>query len=74
VSFRTSPCFKRFTVKEYRYCSGSSLHFANRIGVGEPGGDHDMLLVRLRHPAGRTRKGAPKWLFDQADLKEIASD
>ena len=71
-SFRSSPPFKRFTVKEYRWCQGRSLHFANRITLRAPSGDHDLLLIRLRHPAGRAPSGSPRWLFQQADFKQIA--
>jgi hypothetical protein len=73
ASFQTSPMFKRITVREYRWCGGRSLHFANRISLGGPNGAHDLLLVRLRHPAGRARTGSSRWLFDQADFKQIAS-
>jgi hypothetical protein len=73
ASFKESPLFKRFAVKEYRWCRDSSLHFANRISLRGPSGDHDLLLLRLRHPAGRAPTGSHDWLFDQADFKQIAS-
>jgi hypothetical protein len=72
-SFRSSPSFKRLTVKGYRWCKGRALHFANRITPAGPEGDHEMLLVRLRHPAGRAPTGSPRWLFEQQDFADLAA-
>jgi hypothetical protein len=71
-SFRR-PAFKSLQVTKQRWCDGKSLHFANRYVVAGPHGERELLLVRLRHPAGRSRTGSPRWLFEQPDFREVAS-
>lgn len=58
-------------VTSYRNPAGAAHHHANLIGVGLDGGRHDLLLVRLRHPSGRTPKGSPSWLLKQADFRGL---
>lgn len=72
-SFRLTPPFRRFSVKAYRWCKAASLHFANRVTLEMNGRNQELLLVRLRHPAGRSRSGSPKWLFEQEDFRQLAS-
>jgi hypothetical protein len=71
-SFR-KPAFKSLQVAKHRWCDGPSLHFANRYLVTGPHGERELLLVRFRHPAGRSRTGSPRWLFEQPDFRAIAS-
>jgi hypothetical protein len=59
-------------VRSYRNPSGPSHHHANRIVIeGGDGQVHDLLLVRLRHPAGRSPTGSPSWLLRQPDLRAL---
>jgi hypothetical protein len=60
------------SVSSYRNPSGPSHHHANRIVIeGGDGQVHDLLLVRLRHPAGRSPTGSPSWLLRQPDLRVL---
>jgi hypothetical protein len=67
------PQFEWLRVDSYESCAGRSLHYANRIVVGTTRGAHSTLLVRLRHPAGRSRTGSPSWLLRQPDFIKLAS-
>jgi hypothetical protein len=71
-SFR-KPTFRSLQIAKHRWCDGPSLHFANRYLVTGPHGERELLLVRLRHPAGRAPTGSPKWLFKQPDFRALAS-
>ena len=71
ASFRTGA-FTHMRTKTYESCNGPCLHFLNKITLDAPGGEHELLLVRLRHPAGRARTGSPKWLLGQAELTAMA--
>jgi len=54
-------------------CAGSCRHFLNRITLDHDGGQHELLLVRLRHPAGRTATGSPKWLLAQPEFRAMVT-
>jgi hypothetical protein len=55
-------------VRRYESTSGSTLHHLNRITLGTGTGEHRMLLVRLAHPAARTRSRSARWLAQQPEF------
>jgi hypothetical protein len=69
-SFRNAP-FRSIRVETHRWAPGKCLHYVNRYALRGPRGAHDLLLVRLRHPASRRINGAPRWLLGQAEFREI---
>jgi hypothetical protein len=59
-------------VTSYRNTAGPARHHLNRIIVElESGRLHDLLLVRLRHPSGRSKTGSPTWLLRQPDFRAM---
>jgi hypothetical protein len=72
-SFQTDGAFKRFRTASYKWCKGSCRHFLNGIVLDGPSGKHELLLLRLRHPAGRAPTGSPKWLLDQPEFRAMTS-
>lgn len=71
-SFRNST-FSRMKTKQYQWCKGPCLHYVNRITLDAGGGEHDLLLVRLRHPASRRATGSPKWLSQQVEFSALTA-
>lgn len=73
-AFCPSPAGTRsgLAVRNYQTTRGPSQHRANRISI-ELGDDqeHELLLVRLRHPSGRTPIGSPSWLLRQPDFRAL---
>ena len=57
-------------VAKYEHAIGEALHFVNRITLNN---GHVMLLVRLRHPAARTKNGSAPWLLDQPEFQRLAA-
>lgn len=64
--------FEHLRVLDYRHTDGPSLHFVNRLRLGGANGDQTTLLVHLRHPSSRTRKGSVSWLLAQEDFWTLA--
>lgn len=60
--------YNQLRVLDYRHTEGPSLHFVNRLRLGDASGEQTTLLVRLRHPSSRTRKGSVSWLLAQEDF------
>jgi len=74
-AFSPSPTETKsgLVVRSFHNAKGPSQHHANLIGVELEGGrQHELVLVRLRHPSGRTPKGSPSWLLKQPDFKGLA--
>lgn len=65
--------FKGMKTTRYDSCAGPAAHFIKRVGLEHQGKQHELLLVRLRHPAGRTKTGSPKWLLEQTEFRAMAS-
>lgn len=51
---------------------GTCERFARRVRIRTDGGDHELLLVRMRHPSGRTPVGSAKWLLAQPEFRALA--
>ncbi len=68
-SFRNGS-FTRMKTKKYEWCKGSCLHYVNRVTL-DTGGEHVLLLLRLRHPASRRATGSPKWLSQQPEFSAM---
>ncbi|MCC6651228.1 MAG: hypothetical protein IT348_08790 [Candidatus Eisenbacteria bacterium] len=62
--------YKHLRVLDYKYADG--FHFANRLRLGGANGEQTTLLVRLRHPSSRTKKGSVSWLLAQEDFWTLA--
>lgn len=73
TSLREPGRFKEISPLGYRSCSGTCRHFLNDISVGTRHGQHEILLLRLRHPAGRSPTGSPRWLLGQPEFQAFAS-
>lgn len=58
-----------------RHYPGPCLHHLNRYTLEVPTEprEHELLLVRLRHPAARTKKGSVAWLLAQPDFHAASS-
>jgi len=52
--------------------AGASRHYANRLVLRAGDDEHEVLLVRLRHPAARTNIGSARWLLAQPDFCALA--
>lgn len=72
-SFR-GDAFKMMKVKSYEAARRACSHFASRIMLEVSRGEHEVLLVRLRHPAARSAKGSPKWLYEQEEFSRLVND
>lgn len=74
-SFRSEsqPAYQHLQLQGYQHTSGPSLHFVNRLRLGNDRGSKETLLVRMRHPAGRTAKGSPTWLLQHKDFRSLAT-
>lgn len=58
-------------VAKFEAAWGDAPHRANRIQL-EIGQDRrDLLLVRLRHPAGRSKAGSAKWLLERSAFRAL---
>lgn len=66
--------YKHLRVLDYRHTDGPSLHFVNRLRLGGANGEQTTLLVRLRHPSSRTKKGSVSWLLGQGDFWTLAKE
>lgn len=65
--------FKHFSVGRQGGAEDArASHFVNRLVVESRRGRQDLLLLRLRHPAARTRLCSPAWLFEQDDFRRVA--
>jgi hypothetical protein len=58
-------------VTSFRSAGGDVLHRANRVALDAGGQPHDLLLVKLRHPAGRSREGSVRWLLARPAFREL---
>jgi len=58
-------------VTGYQAGAGEAAHWATRVTIAKQGAQHELLLVRLRHPSGRTPKGSPRWLMDNTDFRTL---
>jgi hypothetical protein len=54
--------------------SGECFHFANLVRFAGSGGEQDALLVRVRHPAARTKMGSARWLLGHPELSAAADE
>ena len=50
--------------------TGDAPHRMNRITLKHEGREHALLLVRLRHPAGRGKVGTANWLCERAAFRQ----
>lgn len=66
--------YKHLRVLEYRHTDGPSLHHVNRLRLGGANGEQTTLLVRLRHPSSRTKRGSVSWLLGQDDFWALAKE
>lgn len=57
-------------VKDYLPTPGPLLHFANRIVLKN---GHELLLLRMRHPAARTKSGTAEWFVKQPGFSELVT-
>lgn len=73
ASFQEVETFRSIRVRSHRWAPGKCLHYVNRFTLEGPRGAHELLLVRLRHPASRRSAGAPRWLLGQAEFQRIAA-
>jgi len=71
-TFQPSTAPPGLGVQAYRMVAGPCLHFVNRITRLRDGTLNDTLLVRLRHPAARTRAGSPAWLLDDERFQAVS--
>jgi hypothetical protein len=67
-----SDNYKHLRVLDHQHTNGPSLHFVNRLRPGGANGEQTALLVRLRHPSSRTKKGSVSWLLAQKDPWSLA--
>jgi hypothetical protein len=59
-------------VRSFRAAWGDAPHRLNRITLDLAGRPHDLLLVRLMHPAGRSMMGSARWLVGRSAFRELA--
>ena len=59
-------------VHSFQAAWGDAPHRANRVTLEVAGKPHDLLLVRLMHPAGRSKVGSARWLLDRQAFRELA--
>lgn len=59
------------TTRRAQHFPGTCLHHVNRYTLALPSeaNAHELLLVRVRHPAARTRRGSVAWLLAQPDFR-----
>lgn len=73
-AFRVGAAFERFDVVRYEHGKGSCLHYSNRVVLRSSKGEHELLLLRLRHPAARSSTmGSPQWLLAQPEMRALAA-
>lgn len=60
-------------VTRYEAAEGDDRHRANRIRLETPAGEHEVLLLKLRHPAARVREGSAKWVMEREAVRRLAS-
>ncbi len=68
ASLSEPSAFERFAVRESRGYGGPLQHFLRSVKLEAPQGSHELLLVRVRHPAARTAIGSPRWLAGESDF------
>lgn len=68
ASLSEPSAFEHFAVRESRGYGGPLQHFLRSVEVEAPQGLHELLLVRVRHPAARTTIGSPRWLAGESDF------
>ncbi|MBX3227953.1 MAG: hypothetical protein KIT84_28000 [Labilithrix sp.] len=73
ASLQKPGAFKEVRTTSFRSCSGTCRHFLNTVDIDTRHGEREVLLLRLRHPAGRSRTGSPRWLLGQAEFQSVAS-
>lgn len=71
AAFKRGPA-GRYEVVDHEYTAGPTLHFVNRYRVRVQGGEQTVLMVRVAHPAARTRQGQPRWLLVQPEFRRVA--
>lgn len=72
-AFRSPVPFASLRVRASHPCADECRDHVNALTLETPHGVHEMLLVRLRHPAARTKVGSVEWLLSQPDFLEIAT-
>lgn len=68
---RQADGFESMSVIDYEPAAGKARHYANRVRLSAGDEEHELLLVRLRHPAARTKKGSVRWLLDQDGFQAL---
>jgi hypothetical protein len=66
------PVTKQLAVTGYRPGSGAVKHALNRISCSNAGAPHELLLIRVRHPAARRREYSTRWLLASPDFRSLA--
>lgn len=75
-SFRAESArkYQHLRVARYQHYPGPCLHHVNRLRLVGAAGLQDTLLLKLRHPAGRTMRGSAQWLLVQDAFTQAVAD
>jgi len=72
ATFGASGEVRGVEVLERMPFSGAARGYGSEIGLRVRGAERPLLMIRLRHPAARTRLGGPEWLLEHAGIRMTA--
>jgi len=72
-SLTSTQSYQHLRVMSSDTSPGPCLHYVRRLRLAGSAGEQDALLVRIRHPSARTKKGSARWLLGHLALPTVPS-